>query len=203
MSIYDDIDKALSSGSKSAFTAESTAGEKIRGPIVSVDYRQVLDFTTGQPATFPSGDPKMQFIINLATGQSDNGADDDGVRAVYISNWGKRKLALQEAIRAAGATKGSEVLREGVVFEAEYLGEQRAEGGPSGSYSFKAFRYGFDRNAAASSAADELTSATAAFGGSAATVADLSVCPPGANENTWAGMTDDQKRGFLVAVGGK
>lgn len=206
MSIHDEIDKALASGGKSAFNAESRPGDKVRGPIASIDYRQVTDYNSGKPAEFPSGDPKMQFIVNIATQLRDpDNADDDGIRAVYISNWGKRKIALQEAIRNAGAKKGSEVLREGVVFEVEYLGEQRADGGPSGSYSFKAFRYAFDR--ASASAADELTSAAAAFAGATATpptvapAPDLSVCPPGANAATWAGMSDEQKLGFLAVIG--
>ncbi|MGW0039851.1 hypothetical protein [Gordonia sp. NPDC003376] len=186
MSILDDIDKALSTRSKSAFTADSVAGEKVRGPIISVDYRQVTDYTTQQPATFPSGDPKMQFIVSVQTDQRLDG-DDDGARSVYIPNWGKRKQALVEAIRESGASKGSEVMRPGVVFEAVYNGEKRAQGGQSGSYTYKDYTYEFDRGAAASSAADALTSAPAES------------VPAGFTAEQWASMPEATKQAILAA----
>ncbi|AZG43476.1 hypothetical protein [Gordonia insulae] len=192
MSILNDIDKALSTGSKSAFTAESAAGEKVRGPIVAVDYRQVTDFTTQQPATFPSGDPKMQFIISIQTDQRQD-SEDDGVRSIYIPCWGKRKLALTEAIRESGATKGSEVMVPGVIFEVEYLGEQRVQGGPSGSYTMKAYRYAFTREAA--QAADALTTAQSA----PAQPSDPSGVPAGFDAATWAGLPDATKTAILAA----
>lgn len=207
MSILDQIDQALSSGTKSAFNKESPVGTKVRGPITNVDYRQVTDYTTQQPATFPSGDPKMQFLITIQAGPGD-GKDDDGARTIYIPNWGKRKLALTEAIRDCGAEKGSEVLVPGVVFEAEYLGEQKADGGPSGSYTYKAYRYAFDRNASTTAAANALTGQAQAPAPAPAptapaqTAPDLSVVPNNVDPSLWNGMDDNQKRAYLAAVSG-
>lgn len=200
MSILDDIDKALSTGSKSAFTAESVAGEKVRGPIISVDYRQVTDFTTQQPATFPSGDPKMQFIISIQTDQRQDD-DDDGARSLYIPNWGKRKLALVDAIRVSGASKGSEVLVPGVVFEATYNGEKRAQGGPSGTYSYKDYTYAFDSSAAANSAADALTIAAAPQQQATPAPSAPSGPPSGFDAATWDGLAPAVQQQILAAQG--
>lgn len=185
MTILDDIDNALSGGSKSAFSAETPAGTSVTGVITDVDYRQVTDFTTQQPATFPSGDKKMQFIIRIQTDQREDG-DDDGLRSIYIPAWGKRKAALTEAIRASGATKGSEVLIPGTTFTATYNGEKRAEGGPSGSYSYKSYTYAFTRGAspAASAAADQIATDTP---------------PAGFTAEQWAGMPEPTKAAILAA----
>lgn len=185
MSILDEIDHALSGGSKSAFTAETPVGTTVTGVITDVDYRQVIDFTTQQPATFPSGDPKMQFIIRIQTDQREDG-DDDGIRSIYIPAWGKRKAALAEAIRACGASKGSEVLIPGTTFTATYNGEKRAEGGPSGSYTYKSYTYAFTKagSSAAAEAADQLGADTP---------------PPGFTADQWAGMPEATKAAIRAA----
>ena len=185
--ILDQIDSALAGGGKSAFNAETPPGTTVTGKIDRVDYRQVVDFTTQQPAVFPSGDPKMQFIIRIQTDHRDDG-DDDGVRAVYIPAWGKRKIALTEAIRASGASKGSEVMIPGVSFSATYNGEKRGEGGPSGSYTYKDYTYTFDR-AGASAAVDTLT-------GTAAPESDV---PAGFTDEQWAAMPDATKAAIKAA----
>jgi hypothetical protein len=194
MSILDQIDSALSGGSKAAFNAESPVGTVVTGEIVDVDYRQVTDFTTQQPATFPSGDPKMQFIIRVQTTQRSDG-DDDGIRSVYIPAWGKRKAALAEAIRASGAAKGSEVMVPGVGFTATYNGEKRGEGGPSGSYTYKEYAYSFNRGQAASSAADALTQQAPA----AQQSAPASDLPAGFDATTWAGLPEETKNAIRSA----
>lgn len=185
MSILDDIDNALSGGSKAAFNAESPIGTTVSGTITDVDYRQVTDFTTQQPATFPSGDPKMQFIIRIQTTQSVDD-DDDGIRGIYIPAWGKRKAALTKAIRACGAKRGSDVLIPGTGFSATYNGEKRADGGPSGSYSYKSYSYEFTKGASesATAAADAIT-------------ADEP--PAGFTAEQWAKMPDATKTAIRAA----
>ncbi|MDN6429217.1 MAG: hypothetical protein L0J79_05245, partial [Propionibacterium sp.] len=131
-SIFDEMDKALQSGHKSAFNADTPAGTTVSGTITGSDYRQVTDYSTKQPAFFPSGDPKMQIIINLHTSLRDN-ADDDGERSVYIPMWGAKKYALLDAIKAAGMTSASEAFTPGNLFSATFVGEERKQGS-TGSY---------------------------------------------------------------------
>lgn len=83
-------------------------GDSVTGTIdAEPQARQQTDFTTGEPLTWPSGDPRMQVVVTLATGQRDPSVeDDDGLRAVYIK--GKSlTAAVREAIRKTGA-KGLE-----------------------------------------------------------------------------------------------
>lgn len=141
---FDAIDKALQSGARSAFDKNSQPGTTASGPITGVQYRQTTDYNTGQPAFFPSGDPKMQIIVSIQTSTRED-ADDDGVRSVYINAWGNKKKALLDAFRAAGFDRASEALAEGNVFTATYV-EPRPT--PQGSWE-KIYRYGIRRGAPA------------------------------------------------------
>jgi hypothetical protein len=151
--IFDDMDKALQSGHKSAFNGDTPAGTTVSGTITGSDYRQVTDYSTKQPAFFPSGDPKMQIIINLHTNLRDN-ADDDGERSVYIPMWGAKKYALLDAIKAAGMTSASEAFTPGNLFAATFVGEERKQGS-TGSYTEKVYRYEIRRGQQAPQAVDQ------------------------------------------------
>lgn len=141
---FDAIDKALQSGARSAFDKNSQPGTTVSGPITGVQYRQTTDYNTGQPAFFPSGDPKMQIIVSIQTSTRED-ADDDGVRSVYINAWGNKKKALLDAFRAAGFDRASEALAEGNVLTATYV-EPRPT--PQGSWE-KIYRYEIRRGAPA------------------------------------------------------
>lgn len=84
---------------------------------------QQTDFTTGEPLTWPNGDPRMQVVVTLATDQRDPGVkDDDGIRKLYIK--GKSMTgAVRDAIRKAGA-KG---LERGGQLTVTYTGDGVAE----------------------------------------------------------------------------
>lgn len=150
--IFDAMDKALQSGHKSAFNADTPAGTTVSGTITGSDYRQVTDYTTKQPSFFPSGDPKMQIIINIHTNLRDN-ADDDGERSIYIPMWGAKKGALLDAIKAAGMTSASEAFADGNLFAATFVGEERKQGN-TGSYTEKVYRYEIRRGQQAAQAVD-------------------------------------------------
>ena len=120
--IFAAMDRGLAGGSKSAFTSDSLPGDTITGAVVSVDYKQVNDFNTGEPAFFPSGDPKMQFVIVIQTDQRDD-EDDDGRRTIYIPAWGSKKQALVDAMRAEGMRKASEAFAAGNIFTATFVEE--------------------------------------------------------------------------------
>lgn len=140
---FDAMDKALRGGAKSAFTKSTPPGTTVGGPITDVQYRQVTDYSTGQPEFFPSGDPKMQFVVSVQTGARED-ADDDGVRSIYINAWGNKRKALLDAFRAAGFERASEGFAEGNVFTATYV-EERAM--PQGSFREKIYRYEIRRAA--------------------------------------------------------
>lgn len=137
--VLDNIDKAMSSGAKSVFSRDSQPGAVAEGYILEVQYRQTLEYGTQTPATFPSGDPKMQTILTIQTEYQDD-ADDDGTRSVYIKMWGTQKRALADAIKRAGATKASEIIQKGNYFKATYLGEERKQG-KGGAYMEKQYQY--------------------------------------------------------------
>jgi hypothetical protein len=83
-------------------------GVSVTGVIEDVTASQQTDFTTGEPKTWPNGDPMMQVVVTLATSQRDPQiSNDDGLRKVYVK--GKSlTAAVRDAVRKAGA-KGIEV----------------------------------------------------------------------------------------------
>ena len=80
---------------------------------------------------------------------------DDGQRTVFIPGYGDRKTMLMAAIRECGAAKGSDVLRPGIDFEVEYIGQQSGKSS-AGSYTYRAYKYTFRPDAAVDAAADAL-----------------------------------------------
>lgn len=92
------------------------------------------------PSEFPSGDPKMQFIITLDT-QEVLDQDDDGKRTVYIKAWGTQREALGKAIADAGYTKPSEVLLPGAGFTATFVGMRRNTTSSGQSFDEKVYTY--------------------------------------------------------------
>lgn len=138
---YTLIDEGLKTGSKSAFSKDDLPGKTVTGTITDLDYRQTTDYTTGKPAEFEDGSPKMQFVITIQTSEQVD-ADDDGQRAVYIPAWGNKKRALLDAMRTYGSTKASEALALGNTFTATFL-EEKKQFGRDGrsSYHEKMFSY--------------------------------------------------------------
>ena len=100
-----------------------TIGTAITGVIDDLAASQQTDFTTGEPKTWPNGDPMMQVVVTLATDQRDpDVTDDDGLRKVYVK--GKSlTAAVRDAVRRAGA-KG---LEKGGTLTVTYVGDGVAE----------------------------------------------------------------------------
>ncbi|KAB1647492.1 hypothetical protein F8O06_02830 [Pseudoclavibacter sp. CFCC 14310] len=136
---FEDLDKAFAGSGKSPFDKYSAPGTTVTGTITAVDYRQQTEYGTNQPAVFPSGDPKMQFVIQLQTTEHDD-PDDDGIRALYINAWGSKKQALAAAIQASGAHKASEILVPGTVMTATFVGEKQVQG-KTGTFTQKDYTY--------------------------------------------------------------
>lgn len=101
-------------------------GDRIDGEIVSIG-EQMQQPKFNKPGEFdfwPSGDPIMQIPVTWQTGLNegpdDNGKPDDGRRTVFftISNKvGGRLAAMQDAIRAAGASDLEVGARSALWFE--------------------------------------------------------------------------------------
>lgn len=144
---YDELDKAFAGSGKSPFDKYSQPGTTVTGTITNVDFRQQTEYGTNQPATFPSGDPKMQFVIQIQTDIHDD-QDDDGIRALYINAWGAKKQALAAAIQASGAHKASEILVPGTIMTATFVGEKQVQGN-NGTYTQKDYRYVLQKGAVA------------------------------------------------------
>ena len=152
--IFAAMDRGLAGGSKSAFTSDSLPGDTITGAVVSVDYKQVNDFNTGEPAYFPSGDPKMQFVIVIQTDQRDD-EDDDGRRTIYIPAWGSKKQALVDAMRAEGMRKASEAFAAGNIFTATFVEElQKRNPQTRARYREKVYTYRIQRGSLAAADRD-------------------------------------------------
>lgn len=132
------LDEALAgTGAKSAFSKTSQIGDKVTGPIVDATIRQRTDYVTGQPKTWDDGRPQNQIVIRIETGERVD-TDDDGVRGVYIKTWGPDKEALLAAIKQAGGSKASDVLKPGAIFTAMFTGTQPSgQGDPTKLYRFE------------------------------------------------------------------
>lgn len=150
---WDQIDQAFQGGGKSLFNRDTAPGTTYTGVIEDVEYRQTTDYSTQQPAYFPSGDPKMQFIIKLTGTGLQDGPDDDGNRTLYVNAWGGRKRALFQAIRDAGFNVASEALAPGNKLTATYVGETQ-QSGKSGAYTEKTYTYKIEKGTPAAAAID-------------------------------------------------
>lgn len=80
----------------------STIGTSHQGTVTSEPMeRQQTEYGTGKPAVWPSGEPKLQVLVDLQTEEKDD-PDDDGERTLYVSS-NSMKHAIGKAIRDAGA----------------------------------------------------------------------------------------------------
>jgi hypothetical protein len=92
----------MSTGSRAA--KFNTPGDTITGTICSeVRETQANDFTTGQPAFWPNGNPKLQWLVDLQTDTRDDD-DDDGIRTLYISS-PRLRTAVVDAVTKAKAAE--------------------------------------------------------------------------------------------------
>jgi hypothetical protein len=71
--------------------------------ITDVEKRQVTDFVTGEPQTWPNGDAKWQFVFS--------GTDPDTGDETRFFCKGFQLGAVKEALRAAGVTAGDTLYR--------------------------------------------------------------------------------------------
>jgi hypothetical protein len=104
--------RSLIMGSGSPGFSFNYPGDTVTGQILTEPKAvQARDFASGQPAFWPSGDPKMQTVFQIQTAlrnyegikTPDRMRPDDGVRTIYLKGKWMEK-ATKEAILAARAS---------------------------------------------------------------------------------------------------
>lgn len=101
----DDANKALT-GTGGRTVKWDAVGNAVKGVVVDADLMQQRDYKTGEPATWPDGNPKMQVVITLQT-DSHEDEDDDGIRKVYAK--GQMQSELRRAVGRVGLEIGGKL----------------------------------------------------------------------------------------------
>lgn len=142
--IFDQIQTSLDGQGKGLFTG-AQPGTTYTGTITGINYTQQTDYQTGVPAVFPSGDPKMQYVIKLhVPALAVDG--DDGARALYIKAWGVQRDWLLKAIEATGLKTSDgkpdarQALAIGGQFTATFVREEQVQG-KTGRYTQNVYQY--------------------------------------------------------------
>jgi len=101
-------------------------GDYVQGQVLGLEEMQQTDMTTGEPAFWQSGQPKMMYRVTLATALRDP-ADpaDDGKRSIYLrgSRKPESKSSLAATIGAVQAATGAGALATGGTLTLQYIGD--------------------------------------------------------------------------------
>lgn len=142
--VFDEIQSSLDGQGRGLFTG-AQPGTTYTGTITGINYTQQTDYQTGVPAVFPSGDPKMQYVIKLhVPALTVDG--DDGARALYIKAWGVQRDWLVKAIEATGLKTSDgkpdarQALAIGGQFTATFVREEQVQG-KTGRYTQNVYEY--------------------------------------------------------------
>lgn len=175
-------------------------GTTIGGPIVEIGEKvQQKDVTTGAPAFWPDGNPKMMLPVTVATELRDPSiSDDDGHRTFWVS--GNLRKAIGSALRQAGAK-----LAVGGVLQVTFTGygEARSKGynAPrewTAVYTPPAPGTGFFEEPAAPAAVGAPAPAAAPVAPAPAAVAPA--VPPGVDPAQWAAFQATQAQAAQQAA---
>ena len=135
--VFDQIEASLQGQGKGLFT-QQPVGSSFTGTITGITFAQMTEYGTSQPAVFPSGEPKMQYVIRLHVPALTT-SEDDGARALYIKAWGAQRSWLQEAIEATGLDV-RQALAVGNQITATFAREERVQG-KTGTYTQNVYQY--------------------------------------------------------------
>ena len=135
--VFDQIEASLQGQGKGLFT-QQPVGSSFTGTITGITFAQMTEYGTSQPAVFPSGEPKMQYVIRLHVPALTT-SEDDGARALYIKAWGAQRSWLQEAIEATGLDV-RQALAVGNQITATFVREERVQG-KTGTYTQNVYQY--------------------------------------------------------------
>jgi hypothetical protein len=167
----------------------TVTGTVLREP----EARQQTEFRTGTPEVWKDGSPKMQVVVQLATTDHPQHADDDGTRTLYIK--GKH---LTDAIRQAVRASGANGIHTGGTLTVQYIADGPAEAGLNPP---KLYAAQYQPPAAS------FTGVTAPATGQqpvvqppTAAVQQVPAAPPGVNPEMWVRMAPDQQQRVLAAM---
>ena len=135
--VFDQIEASMQGQGKGLFT-QQPVGSSFTGTITGITFAQMTEYGTSQPAVFPSGEPKMQYVIRLHVPALTT-SEDDGARALYIKAWGAQRSWLQEAIEATGLDV-RQALAVGNQITASFVREERVQG-KTGTYTQNVYQY--------------------------------------------------------------
>lgn len=200
-----EIESFFAGGVPAAKFADGQYGTVIGGEITTEPrMQQQRDYTTGDPITYPDGNPAMQMVVTVQTGLRDPAIDGDtGERAFYIR--GQLRQAVGEALRKAGA----KAPQNGGTLQVKYLRDEPVtlkNGRPGNPQKIYAAKYEPPAQAAAGQFFDDpgntmtLSGKPAAPGAGAGTSSPLP-CPPGIPPATWQAMNPDQQQQMALALG--
>lgn len=173
-------------------------GAAVTGTIIEAPRaEQQRDYSTGEPKTWPDGNPMMMVVLTLATDQhKTNPTDDpadDGARTLYLRS--KALTAVREAVRRAGAT-GIEV---GGTLTVTYTGDGTPpKPGFKGPKLFTA-TYRTPDNPPTGQPAEPADAPTPDRSGASTDpdrsgTSEGSAPPAGVDPKVWAGLPADQQR---------
>jgi hypothetical protein len=83
-------------------------GDTVRGTVLSAEQVQQRDID-GNLKTWDNGDPRMQFVIKLATDNRDPDVDDDDGTRRLFTKW-QMEQAVAAALRKAGVKPGDSII---------------------------------------------------------------------------------------------
>jgi hypothetical protein len=99
----------------------SKIGDVHKGKIVDCKERQQTDMDTGEPESWPDGNPKMMVVMTIQTAERDPEVDgDDGTRKVYMKRPSGIYNAFIGALKTAkckpviGGTVAFKYIKDGV-----------------------------------------------------------------------------------------
>jgi hypothetical protein len=94
-------------------------GDRHGGVILDAEMRQARDFDTGQPKTWPDGNPVMQYVITIREDDEDVTLYARGGNYSAVKGKGQSmKDAIDTAVRAAGTG----IIEAGAEIEVVYSG---------------------------------------------------------------------------------
>lgn len=131
---FDILNDALKGGAKTAKFDQ--IGRTWSGPLTGIEKRQATNFDTSKPEFWDDGNPKEQYVISIQTDLRED-ENDDGIRAVYIKDWGDQKKALRAALQAFGGTPSN-----GDIFTATYYADGEK---PQRGFAPKLYKYEFQK----------------------------------------------------------
>lgn len=133
----DGNDLLMSSGNGTPWAKWENNGDVVTGIVQGPPkVKQARDYDTGQPKTYPSGDPVLNVVVMVQTGKINPEYEDDtGVRQIVIRKGSPMHIAVQVAVKAA-KVKG---LEAGGQLTITRTGEEKLKNSRGMSYTQRTF----------------------------------------------------------------